>query len=266
MAASVRTRNVWPSKSYPGGRNIQGGIVVGGQSIYEQSLTPLFPLEHVIKMGNRTFIYSSAGETLYAGNLCEMAPYGGATTTLQTTQAVTAAAAAGNTRIYVNALTTAQTADTFKDGYISVWDATTTGKCWLFKIKGNSALATSGTTSYVDLYDPLPEALTTDDQCEFIANPYKSVAQHNASQAGCCLGVAPINVTSAYYFWLQTYGPAAVYPEAALDVGEDVVASDNVAGTVCKRASATEGPVVGFAWAIGTAAESSIVFLTIRKE
>jgi len=32
---------------------------------------------------------------------------------------------------------------------------------------------------------------------------------------------------------------------------------------VCKRASATEGPVVGTALHIGTAGEAAIVFLTI---
>ena len=248
----------------PAARHTGPGTLFTKQSIYEQSLTQKHELGDRLCIGDRTFFYASAGEQLYAGNLCEGAIYGGSASTLQTTTDVTVAAVAGAKRIYVNALTTAQAANLYADGWIAVFDATTTGKCWLFKIKGNSALLTSGVTSYVDLYDELPEALTTSDQCEIMTNPYKSVAQLNASQVGAPIGVAPINVTIAYFFWLQTYGPAAVYPEAALDSGEDVVASDAVDGSVCKRASAAESPVVGYAMHIGTAAEASIVFLTIR--
>jgi hypothetical protein len=77
------------------------------------------------------------------------------------------------------------------------------------------------------------------------------------------MGVAPISVTSAYYFWLQTYGPCSVYPEAALSLNEDVVRSDATAGSVCKRTSGAEGQKVGYALHIGTAGEASIVFLTL---
>lgn len=234
------------------------------QGIYEQSDTAKHKVGEVLNVGDRTFVYSSAGEALYAGDLIGAAAYGGATTTLQTTQAVTVAAAAGATRIYVNALTTAQAAGVFDEGWAAVFDATTTGKCWIFKVKKSSALATSGVTSYIDLYDEIPEALTTSDQVELMANPYKNVVIHAATPVGAALGVAPINVTSGYYFWLQTYGPAAVYPEAALDVNENVVSSDATAGTVCKQTSATVEQIVGYALHIGTAAEASIVFLTIR--
>jgi hypothetical protein len=178
---------------------------------------------------------------------------------------VTVAAPAGSSRIYVNALTTAQTAGTFNDGYISVFDATTTGKSWTFKIKYNSALATTGTTSYIDIYDELPTALTTSDQVCFIAPKYKKVTISATTAVGAALGVAPINVTSGYYFWLQTGGPCSIYPEAAIDHDEDVCRSDATAGTVCKRNSSADGQLIGSALHIGTAGEGCLVELMLDR-
>ena len=265
MAASVKDRNLKQNaKHYPVAKNIQPAIVGGAQSIYEASTSQQFPLGHVIRVGERTFVYASAGEALNPGYAIQQAAYGGATTTLQNTCAVTVAAAAADIRVYVNALTTAQSAHVFQDGFIAVWDATTAGYSWLFKIKDNTALATSGTTSYVTLYDPLPAALTTDEQCYIIANPYKSVIMHNSASGGGTLGIAPVYVASASYFWLQTWGPSACYPEAVIDTDEDVVISDQVDGAVCPRTSATVGQTVGYCLHIGTAGESAIAFLTIR--
>jgi hypothetical protein len=247
-----------------------GGVVFGKQGIYEESITPLYPLGTRMDIGDRTFFYSSADETLYAGNTCEAADLGGATTTLQSSNAITVAAAIGDTRIYVCAGTTAQDADTFADGWATIWDGTTVGTCYCFKVKGNSALATSGTTSYIDLYDGVPIAFDTSDQVSLIANLYKKVHQGNTTQAGALLGVAPINVTSGYYFWLQTYGPAAVYPGvAAFVIDEYVGLSDTTAGaaeTVTGIDSgAAENPVLGYTLHTGTLSEAGIVFLTVRR-
>lgn len=235
------------------------------QGIYQESATKNFPLGTRYRAGDgRVFHYALAGATaLIAGNTQEQAPFGGASTEIQATEAVAVAGSVGDTRVYVTAVTTVQTADLFEDGWLAIWDATTAGMCYLYPIKGNSALAATGTTSYVDLYDPLHIAITTSDQSFLLVNPYKDLVIAAAAGAGAVVGVAPISVTAAYYFWLATYGPCAVYPEAALDVDEDVVRSDAVAGTVCKRASATEGQTIGYALHVGTAAEASIVFLTL---
>lgn len=239
--------------------------LISGQGIYEESSTQQFELETRLQLGSRVFYYASAGEALYAGFGVQQALVGGAGTTLQNTQAVTVAAAAGAKRIYVNALTTAQTANVFAEGWAAVFDATTTGKCWLFKVKGNSALATSGTASYIDLYDEIPEALTTSDQVSLIANPYKGTLLTNISADGGPLGVAPINVTSAYYFWLQTYGPAAVYPITSVGYGDSVVASDDTSGGLSANANVTLAAYpMGYCLHTGTANESAIVFLTMR--
>lgn len=233
------------------------------QGIYEQSSTQEHKLGSRLQLGDRVFRYANAGETLTPAELVQQALYAGATTTLQNTSAVTVAASAGASRIYVNAVTTAQAANLFADGYAAVWDATTAGTSWLFKIKGNSALATSGTTSYVDIYDVLPVALTTDDQVFLMTSPYKSLIQSAASATGAAMGIVPVAVTSAYYFWLQTWGPAAVNPEDALVSNDAVVRSDGTAGQVCKMTSNTVGQIIGYCLHTGTADEAAIVFLTL---
>lgn len=234
------------------------------QNIYTESATKKYPLgTRYFKDQDRIFRYALAGAAIPGGNLVEQAEFGGASTEIQGTEAVAVAAAVGDTRLYVTAVTTAQTKDLFADGYVAIWDATTAGMCYLYGIKSNSALAATGVASYIDLYDPLHIAIATADQVNLIVNPYSALKVAAAAGVGGAVGVAPISVTSGYYFWLQTDGPAAVYPEAALDVDEDVVRSDAVAGTVCKRASAAEGQRVGYCLHVGTAAEASIVYLQL---
>jgi len=265
MAASVKTRKVAPSKSYPAARNVPASIIGGGQSIYEESATQQFPLGYKVKVGpDRTLVYASAGEALYAGHMCAQALVCGATTTLQNTNGVAVAAAVGDTRIYIVAGTTAQAAGVFDDGYIDIHDDTTTGANFLYKIKHSSALATSGTSSYVDLYDPIHIALTTSDQVALTANLYKSVILSDATQASMALGIAPINVTSTYYFWLQTWGPAPCYPpETALVNTEPVTMSDNADGGVGPVSSHTNLPHVGHTIHVGTLDEGAIIFLRL---
>jgi hypothetical protein len=248
------------------------GTLFTKQGIYEESETQKHPLGERLEVGDRVFYYAKAGAAITAGNVCEMPAYAGATTTLQNTSDVTVAAPAGATRIYVNAVTTAQAADLFAEGYAAVFDATTTGKCWLFRIKGNSALATSGTTSYIDVYDAIPEALTTSDQVCLMTNMYLNIVQSPATtQAGACVGVAPISITSGYYFWLQTYGPCQVYAsESALVLNETFTRTDAaVAGAVEKLSAVDSGsaeqPVLGYTLHVGTQDECSMAFLTIRS-
>ena len=248
------------------------GTLFTKQGIYEESDTQKHDLGERLEVGDRVFYYSKAGAAITAGNVCEMPAYSGAATALENSNAVTVAAPAGSTRIYMNT-TNAQTANKFAEGYAAIFDATTTGKCWLFRIKSHPAMTTSGTSNYIDLYDPIPEALTTDDQVSLMANMYQNIVQSPATtQAGACVGVAPISITSSsYYFWLQTYGPCQVYAsESALVINETFSRTDAaVAGAVEKLSAIDSGsaetPVLGYTLHLGTQDEASIGFLTIRS-
>lgn len=247
----------------PAGQSTGWGALFTKQSIYEESATQKHRLGDRLALGDRVFYYAKAGEALVAGKFAEQAPLGGATTTLQNTCAVTVAAVAGARRIYVSALTTAQAAGLFAEGYAAVWDATTTGMTYLFRVKTNSAIAVGGVVSYIDLYDELPVALTTSDQVNLITNPFSAVVEAHTAYTGMVLGVNPISVTSGYYFWLQTYGPAGVYAIAALDLADSVSASDDTAAGAQKTASNTLKISHGYPMHIGTAGEACIVFLTV---
>lgn len=250
----------------PSAFNHGPGAITVGQGIYEQSSTSKCRLGTRLQVGDRVFRYALNGAAaLKGGVVVQGATTGGATTTLQTTRAVAVAAKAGDRKIYTTALTTTQTAGTFDDGWVSIFDASETTATYLYRIKTNSQLETSGTASYLELYDPLHVALTTSDQLEIIANPYKGVvvAASATTLTGPILGVPPIGVTASYYFWLQTYGPCSVVSDAALDFDEDCFPSDGVAGWVEKDSGTAMLINLGHPLAVGTASESSIIMLTI---
>jgi hypothetical protein len=247
----------------PVSQNFGSGALIVSQSIYDESITQKHRLGERLQVGDRVFRYAHSGEALIAGQAIESAAVGGADTTLQNTCAVTVAAKIGDVKVYANALTTAQVASLFADGWMAIWDATAAGISYLYHIRDNSAILTTGTSSYYTLYDPLHIALTTSDQVNVVTNIYKDVVQSHTAHIGMILGVAPVAITSGYYFWLQTYGPAALHAVAALDLADSITASDDTAGTWAKSASNTLGNPMGFCIHFGTAGEASIGFLTI---
>ncbi len=220
------------------------------QGIYTQSVTQRYGLgtRYYEPHTGRTFRYAQNGAgTLVAGDLLQSAALGGAATTLQANAAVAVAAAAGDKRIYITALTTAQAVNLFAEGWAGFFDATAVG-AYCMRVKDNSALATTGTTSYIDLYDGIPVALTTSDELALTTNLYKSVIQAPVSLTGAIVGGTPIAVTAAYYFWCQTKGMFAVHiKDGALVAGDPVIRAATTAGTV-KTLIETE-----FQWHIGAA-------------
>ncbi len=242
------------------------GTLFTKQGIYDESSTALHRIGERIQVGDRVFRYASAGTALLAGVVAQAATLGGAGTALQTTLAVTVAASIGDVNIYVNALTTAQSANVFEDGWASIHDDSAVA-CFLYLIKSNSALATSGTSSYITLYDGIHIALTTSDQIELLANPYKAVIATPSATTltGGLIGVPPIAITSGYYFWLQTWGPCAVMPGNATtpDFDEYVTMSDTTAGYVEADSNSANTMTVGMPLHVGTAAESCIINLML---
>jgi hypothetical protein len=265
MAATKVVYSTRKGRQIPSGFDHGPGALVTSQGIYETSSTQKQRLGAKLAVGDRVFRYAKSGAAILGGLLVQGATVGGATTTLQTTQPLVVAAKAGDSRLYVCALTTAQTADKFADGWVSIYDATLTSS-YLFRIKGNSALATTGTTSYLELYDEIPVDLAvTTTQLEFIANPYAAVITlaHATTLTGPVLGGTPVYVASGYYFWLQTYGPWASISSAALDFDEYVTMSDSTVGQVKTDNASANTQIIGSALAVGTAAESCILFLTV---
>lgn len=244
------------------------------QGIYTQSSTKEYPIgTFYAEPGplHRGFMYSLAGAAITPGKLLATAALSGADTTLQTAMAVAVAASAGDTRIYLTAVTTAQVADRFKDGIAVINDVSVTpDEFYTFPVVGNSAIAASGTSSYIDLAYGVPVALTTSDKVDLSVNPwYNVIEQPVTTHTGSPAGVAMINVTSGYYFWAQTWGPCGIMSNAGpLTVGAGVLSSTDIAGGVASMSATstnTVQPQIGWAVNVSTDVYGATVFLTIAR-
>ncbi len=169
-----------------------------------------------------------------------------------------------------NSLTSA---NYYADGYMRVEAGTGAGQ--QIQIKSHTAGATSATMVTVIAHDG--EALTADCVATanstatgvgFIKNPYDCVLVTPLTTATApIVGIPPRAVTAAYYFWLQTWGPATVYTATAITMGKQVcISASTVAGelaTVSTLAAGITNQRVGNTMQIGATARYGMVFLTI---
>jgi len=224
------------------------------QKWYEQSYSQKYVLGTTLRHYDRVFKYAKAGAAnLVAGNLLQSAILMGATTTQQIEIATGTAGAVGDNYLYVTAGTTAQAANTFKDGYIILNKAggasSTIG--YTYRIKSHGAL-TNAVACKVYLYDPLVAVVDADAEVCIAANIYKGVIQVPVTTpTGSVVGVAPIAVTAAYYFWCQTWGPACVLAGTsnAIAVGKEIIRSTvaGAAGAQVAGAGSLATEYIGYA-------------------
>jgi hypothetical protein len=116
--------------------------------------------------------------------------------------------------------------DELAGGFISMYNAVTTGDRPQRMIVGNDALASTGVQLVLYLEYPLAVTFTTgSNNSEIMANPYtdlRSGAYGGALGQTCpAMGMANIMTVSGEYFWLQTWGPCRVTPNAAAYGGSD---------------------------------------------
>ena len=132
-------------------------------------------------------------------------------------------AASGVTSVTVTLGSTAATADQYKDGYLYINDGGT-GEGHAYKIKSNAA-GDSGGTCVLTLEedDETVTALTNGTHLAGLAvNPYSNVIISPTTVSNIAIGVAPRLLTTDYYGWIQTWGPAAVLANAAGVIGQHV--------------------------------------------
>jgi len=207
------------SKIWGSGR----GSSIPPQNIYEESATPLIPVGTRLQLGDRVFRYSSAGAAINQGWLLASAPLGGAVTTAQIDLAV-AAAVAGQDYLTVTTLTTAQTANRFADGWATVVsDTNAHGAGVAYRIKSHPTQAAAGPLK-ITLYDDIYKAVTADCKVSLTANLWaRTVHTPATTAAGMPVGVSLIDVTSTYYFWCQTWGPAALLTGSTCTVDSSLI-------------------------------------------
>lgn len=172
----------------------------------------------------RVFRYAKAGASnLAAGKLLVNADLDSNVTN----QTVAAAAAIGATSVTMN-VGGAVTADAYKDGYLTVNDAT--GEGITYAVDGNTS---GSSTVVVTLKEPLQVALVAStSEVTLKKNTWDSVVISATDQADQPVGVSNTAVTAAYYFWCQTRGECAVLADEAVAKGLALTIGTGTAGAV----------------------------------
>lgn len=132
-------------------------------------------------------------------------------------------AASGVTSVTVTLEGTASTANQYKDGYLFINDGGT-GEGHVYKIASNAA-GDSSSTCVITLEedDETVTALTNGTHLAgLVVNPYSNVIISPTTVSNMAIGVAPRLLTTNYYGWIQTWGPAAVLANAAGVIGQHV--------------------------------------------
>ena len=192
----------------------------------------------------------------------------------QDTDLVPAAAAVGDksvTLTFGTSPNTDVTADQYANGYLLVNDVDGEGHVYRIKGKGAHVAADVSASPAVEIFlqdgDTIATALTTSSEVGLVANPYQDVIITPAgAQTARCVGYTACEVADNTYFWVQTWGEAAVFADGTLVIFRPIRVSDGVAGALENYASqtASEEQVVGFATnVLAATSEYQFAFLQI---
>lgn len=194
------------------------------QGLYEQSATQKEELGAIrINALGECFRYSLAGAgALTAGKLCSMAAVNA-----HHEDVAAAAAAANATEIVMGTLSTTLAAGQLKNGMIIIQDDTGEG------YKHYVTHHTSGTTPTIHFEPGLRKATAAGTTYTLMHSPWYKVV-HTATEELKPVGVPLIDVTAAYYCWLQTRGVCPVLINGTVAAGMPVVhaGASSVAGAV----------------------------------
>jgi hypothetical protein len=233
------------------------------QGIYAQSVSAKEVLGTLrITQDGRKFRYAKAGAAdLNPGKIGLAA----ALSAYVVNEIILAAVAIGKHTLDLTITTgTAIAENELRGGYFQVQDGTGEGQN--LQIAGNTAMASDGTTIQVALEDPIRVALDTTSEFNLVRSPWWAVYESDTAEA-MVAGVAPIPVTTLYYYWCQTGGMCNVLQYASDAVGCIMSVSTNLAGAVqsiTTTAIVANLPIVGIQYGTaGVNAEYTPVFLTI---
>jgi len=236
-------------------------IIPIDQGIYEVSTTQKTKLGTRLQVGEKTFYYAKAAASVPGGAvLCAPAP----TASHQSGILAVAAASAGVRTIYGTS-SAAVAANVYDEGLFGISTGATNGLGQCYKIQNQG----SGTAAFtIKLYDGLVQSITSGVGYFLMPSPFNGINVGSAA-ADIPVGIAPLNITSGGYFWLQTWGPAnpvhvgATPACAALKIGTTggvtfaFNATTNDATTVQARILGQNSALAA------TAGQANPVFLTV---
>jgi hypothetical protein len=180
-----------------------------------------------ITQDGRKFRYAKAGAAALGAGKCGIAA---AVAAGVLNEACASAHAIGD-RVIQETITAGGTyaTDHFAGGFFQVNDAT--GEGHQYMIESSSAVGAADTTVYLTLADPIRVALVaTTSEFTLVASPWMGVTE-SATEENMPVGIAPVPVTAAYYYWAQTGGVALCLMDGAAAIGTKMVLG-SVAGSL----------------------------------
>jgi len=208
----VATRTEVAKIGLPGhGRGQTWGLRGVGQSIFEESVTPKHKLGDRLQLGPRVFYYARAGAALVAGSMVSFNVRMNYDDVPVTNHGI------GTTELTVLDDSTGTAKDAFAEGMVIVHDGTGEGDQYIVK---SNAVAAASTNITVTIYEPgLQNAWGGTTDITLVSSAFYDMKEAGAATASGA-GTSLIAITDdGYYFWLQTYGPAAVEISAEDDSG-----------------------------------------------
>jgi hypothetical protein len=205
----------------------------------------------------RVYRYARAGASnLVSGNLQVNADL----IANHTNRGAGAAAAIGAREVSIAVGATAVTLDQYRDGFLTVNDAT--GEGITYSVNGNSASAGS-TSVVVSLNEPVTVALVaTTSELTLKQNPWGDTVISATDQADLAVGVPNVAVTATYYYWAQTRGECAVWADEAVTKGLALTIGTGTAGQV-EALDGVGEPQIGIASEALVDTENRSAFLTM---
>lgn len=180
-------------------------------------------------------------------------------------------------------LTSALLVDHYQDGLMYVNDGP--GEGHVYHVSSHPALSSDGGSTVLVVHlggddEIVSTALSTLSLVGLIVNEYSlPVPTDIDTTLTRVLGVMPAAVAADQYFWLQTYGPAAVsiadnpaVPVVGRNVVPNISTSDEAGSVVSESTAFTSDanepdrdvPVIGYAMGVAAAAtDKGLIFLTI---
>jgi hypothetical protein len=209
------------------------------------------------------FALSNASTALVAGNiqtaLASTANHAGRT--LTASQA--ALGTIGSTTVQVTVGATLVSLNQYLQGYLTVIAGTGIGG--QYRIKGNSAAISSGTTT-LSLVDPILVAFDSTTVVTLYPNPWNGVAVSSTTVASNnIVGVPNIAVAVSNYCWLQVDGYCATLADSSPPTkNTNAVISSTTAGSVTIQVAANVTQVIGYAPETMVSAQTQNLFLSIQ--
>lgn len=231
------------------------------QSIYEVSTTQKTKLGTRLAVGEKVFYYAKAAASVPGGAvLCAPAP-----TASHQSGILAVAAASADARVLSATSSAAVAASVYNEGLFGISTGATNGVGQCYKVQAQG----SGTAGFVvKLYDGLAQAITAGTGYFLIPSPFNGV-NVGSQVVDIPVGIAPLNVTSGGFFWMQTWGPAnpvhqgatAVAAAVRLGTTGGVVAAFNA---TTNDATTVQARIIGQNGSLAaTAAQANPIMLTI---